>query len=390
MQTYRKWSDIDLVAKRVVIREDFNVPIEKGVVTSDARIRAALPSLQALLDAKAHVIVLSHLGRPQEGRPEEQYSLAPVGHALEQLLQVPVTLISNWLAGFDTMPGRIFLCENVRFEVGEEENSADLSKKMASLCDVFIMDAFAVAHRKQASTYGIAVAAPVSCAGPLLCQELEALTRSFAQPKRPLVGVIGGSKISTKISVLRSLMHKADCLIIGGGMANPFLAAKGIEIGKSLCKSEDILLAKELMQVAQETGCALALPSDGVVSTAFSATVPARTCDIEDIQANEALYDIGPLTAKCYADLLMKAGTIIWNGPVGVFELAPFAQGTKAVAEAIASSPAYAVAGGGDTLAALDQFHVADKMGYVSTGGGAFLEWLEGKSLPGVDALLKD
>lgn len=382
-----KMTDLDLANKRVLIREDFNVPIENGHVTSDVRIKAALPTIQAALKQNAAVILLSHLGRPKEGQFAVEFSLAPVAESLSKLLHHPVRFEKNWLAGVNIKPGEVVLCENVRFNVGEEKNDAALAKKMAELCDVFVMDAFGTAHRAQASTYGVAQFAPVVCAGPLLVAELDALNKALANPARPLLAIVGGSKVSTKLTVLKSLLEKVDQLIIGGGIANTFLAAAGYPVGKSLYEPDLITTATELMQQAKTRGAEIPLPEDVVVAKEFSKEAQAVIKNIDQVQSDEMILDIGPKTAKKYAQIIQQAKTILWNGPVGVFEFDQFGQGTKIVAEAIANSPAFSLAGGGDTLAAIDKYHITDKISYVSTGGGAFLEFVEGKELPAVKIL---
>ncbi len=374
--------ELDLSDKRVMIRFDFNVPVMDGQVTSDTRMRAALPTIRHALDAGAGVIVLSHLGRPTEGEYEEQFSLGPVARHLSLMLGSEVRLIDNWLDGVDVEPGQVVMCENVRFNVGEKNNDPQLSKRMAALCDVFVMDAFGTAHRAQASTYGVAEYAPIACAGPLLVEELEALGKAFENPARPMVAIVGGSKVSTKLTVLESLADKVDQLIVGGGIANTFLAAAGKPVGKSLYEKDMLDQAKVLQQQT-----AIPLPSDVVVATEFSADAEAVVRSAEDTGVDEMILDIGPDTAESYAQLLQDAGTIVWNGPVGVFEIDQFGAGTKKVAEAVAASSAFSIAGGGDTLAALEKYNLSDRMSYISTGGGAFLELLEGKKLPAVAVL---
>ncbi|RMF96298.1 MAG: phosphoglycerate kinase [Gammaproteobacteria bacterium] len=379
-------TELDLAGKRVLIREDFNVPVENGEVRSDARIRAALPTIRLALDAGAAVILLSHLGRPKEGEPDPQFSLAPVARRLAELLQRPVRFEPDWLGGVEVAPGDVVLCENVRFNPGEKADDEQLARRMAALCDVFVMDAFGSAHRAQASTHGVARFAPVACAGPLLAAELDALGRALEAPARPLVAIVGGSKVSTKLSVLERLAGKVDQLIVGGGIANTFLAAAGQPVGKSLQEPDFQPQARALLAPA-DGKAGIPLPVDVVVATEFSADAPARQCRVAEVQPDEMILDIGPETAAQYAELLAAAGTIVWNGPVGVFELEPFAEGTRRVAEAVADSPAFSIAGGGDTLAALEKFGLSERISYVSTGGGAFLEFLEGKQLPAVAVL---
>ena len=379
--------DLDLSGKRVLIREDLNVPVADGAVTSDARIRAALPSLQRLLEQGAAVMVLSHLGRPEEGRWSGDASLTPVAERLGTLLGRPVRLERDWLSGVDVPAGELVLCENVRFERGEKANDPELAKRMARLCDVFVMDAFGTAHRAQASTEGVIRAAPVACAGPLLVQELEALRRSLLEPERPLLAIVGGSKVSTKLGVLDSLLERVDELVVGGGIANTFIAASGYEVGKSLYEEDLLPEAQRLIRKAHERGGAVPIPADVVVAREFNADARPTVRKVDAVAADEMILDIGPLTAVRYSEIIAGAGTIVWNGPVGVFEFPGFAAGTRSVAEAVARSSAFSLAGGGDTLAAIDLFGVADDIGYISTGGGAFLEFVEGKTLPAVAAL---
>ena len=374
--------DMDLAGKRVMIRFDFNVPLEDGKVTSDIRIRAALPTIQHALDAGAAVILLSHLGRPTEGEFEEQFSLGPVARHISVLLGQEVRLAENWLDGVEIEPGQAVLCENVRFNEGEKKNDHGLAKQMAALCDLFVMDAFGTAHRAQASTYGVAQFAPAACAGPLLIEELEALGKALEDPARPMVAIVGGSKVSTKLTVLEALSDKVDQLIVGGGIANTFIAAAGYPIGKSLCEHDMLDQATALLQKTD-----VPLPSDVVVAEEFSADAAATVRGIADTGEAEMILDIGPETAEAYAQMLQTAGTIVWNGPVGVFEIDQFGAGTQRVAQAVADSPAFSIAGGGDTLAALEKYNLSDKMSYISTGGGAFLELLEGKKLPAIEIL---
>jgi phosphoglycerate kinase len=382
-----KMTDLDLAGKRVLIREDLNVPVKDGKVTSDARIRASLPTIQQALKAGARVMLMSHLGRPQEGEPEEQYSLAPVAARLSEMLGQPVPLVKNWLDGVTVEPGQAVMCENVRFNKGEKKDNEALARKMAALCDVYVMDAFATAHRAEASTHGVGQYAPVACAGPLLAAELEALGKALANPARPLVAIVGGSKVSTKLTVLDSLSQKVDMLIVGGGIANTFVAAAGHNIGKSLYEKDLVEEAKRLTAAAKARGGEIPVPTDVVCGKEFSETAVATLKPIDQVADDDMIFDIGPETAKYLADFLKTAGTIVWNGPVGVFEFDQFSAGTRAIAEAIAASPAFSLAGGGDTIAALDKFSLFDQISYVSTAGGAFLEFLEGKTLPAVAML---
>jgi phosphoglycerate kinase len=379
-------ADVALKGKRVLIREDLNVPVKDGKVTSTARIDAALPTLEAALDAGARVLVMSHLGRPKEGKPDPAASLKPVADKLAELLGRKVPLAASWLDGVNVAPGELVLCENVRFNVGEEADDDALSKRIAALCDVFVMDAFGTAHRAQASTNGVARFAPVACAGPLLVAELEALGKALESPKRPLAAIIGGSKVSTKIEVLQALSTKVDKLILGGGIANTILAAGGVNVGKSLYEKDMLDFSAKLLR--GEFGKAkIPLPTDVVVAKSLDADVKGRVTSVREVADDEMILDIGPATAALYAERLQSAGTIVWNGPLGVFENPEFAAGTRRVAEAIAESEAFSIAGGGDTLAAIEQFGVGDRISYISTGGGAFLEFLEGKTLPAVATL---
>ncbi|WP_370307146.1 phosphoglycerate kinase [Sinimarinibacterium flocculans] len=385
--TILRMSDLDLAGKRVLIRQDLNVPIANGRITSDARLRASLPTLRQALERGASVLVVSHLGRPKAGRFEPDASLTPVAAWLSNALERTVPLISNWIDGVDLAPGQIALGENTRFLVGEKQDDEALARKMAALCDVYVMDAFGTAHRAEVSTHGVGRFAPVSCAGPLLAAELDALGKALAQPKHPLAVIVGGSKVSTKLDLLNNLADKADQLIIGGGIANTFLAAAGFTIGKSLCEMEMLDTAKAIRSKIQARGGDIPLPEDVVVATEISAEARAEVRTVDDIQDDEMILDIGPKTRAKLAAQLAAAGTIVWNGPVGVFEYDAFAGGTRALAKAIAESPAFSLAGGGDTLAAIDKFGVAGEIGYISTGGGAFLEFLEGKKLPAVAML---
>ena len=382
-----RMTDLDLRGKRVLIREDLNVPVEDGVITSDARIRAAVPSLRAAADAGARVIVMSHLGRPTEGEHSAENSLAPVAVRLGELLGRPVRFEREWLGGVECAPGEVVLCENVRFNKGEKKDDETLSRRMAALCDVFVMDAFGTAHRAEASTHGVARFAPVACAGPLLVAELDALSRALAHPKRPLVAIVAGSKVSTKLTVLESLLAKVDKLIVGGGIANTFLAATGAPVGKSLHEPDMLDTARALLAQATARGAEIPLPTDVVVAEEFSPAAVPVVRAAGDVRPHELILDIGPATAQRFAALLADAGTILWNGPVGVFEFDAFGRGTETLAKAIAASPAFSLAGGGDTLAAIEKYGVESGISYISTGGGAFLEFVEGKTLPAVAAL---
>ncbi|MCH8536656.1 MAG: phosphoglycerate kinase [Alkalimonas sp.] len=385
--TVLKMAELDLAGKRVLIREDLNVPVKNGQVTSDARIKAALPSIELALEKGAAVMVMSHLGRPEEGVYSEEASLQPVVAYLQQALSAPVRLEKEYLNGVDAKPGEVVVFENVRFNAGEKKNDDALAKKLAALCDVFVMDAFGTAHRAQASTHGVAKFAPVACAGPLLSGELEALSKALKAPKRPLVAIVGGSKVSTKLTVLESLSGVVDQLIVGGGIANTFIAANGHGVGKSLCETDLIPEAKRLIAAATERGASIPVPSDVVVGKEFSDSTPASLKPVNDVADDDMIFDIGPVSIAALVKVLKGAGTIVWNGPVGVFEFAQFSAGTEAIAQAIAESSAFSIAGGGDTLAAIDQYKVADQISYISTGGGAFLEFLEGKTLPAVAIL---
>jgi phosphoglycerate kinase len=382
-----RMTDLDLRGKRVLIREDLNVPVEDGVITSDARIRAAVPSLRAAADAGARVIVMSHLGRPTEGEHSAENSLAPVAVRLGELLGRPVRFEREWLGGVECAPGEVVLCENVRFNKGEKKDDETLSRRMAALCDVFVMDAFGTAHRAEASTHGVARFAPVACAGPLLVAELDALSRALAHPKRPLVAIVAGSKVSTKLTVLESLLAQVDKLIVGGGIANTFLAATGAPVGKSLHEPDMLDTARALLAQATARGAEIPLPTDVVVAEEFSPAAVPVVRAAGDVRPHELILDIGPATAQRFAALLADAGTILWNGPVGVFEFDAFGRGTETLAKAIAASPAFSLAGGGDTLAAIEKYGVESGISYISTGGGAFLEFVEGKTLPAVAAL---
>ena len=380
-----RMSDLELSGKRVLIREDLNVPVDDGKVTSDARIRASLPTIRAAQQAGAAVMLMSHLGRPTEGQPDEAFSLRPVARRLSELLGRDVPLISDWIDGVDVSPGDVVLLENVRFLDGEKACDEALARKMASLCDVFVMDAFGTAHRAQASTYGVAEHAPVACAGPLLAAELEALGKALENPARPLVAIVGGSKVSTKLDVLDALAGIVDCLIVGGGIANTFIAAAGHGVGRSLYEADMLDTARRLA-AGGEGRAEIPVPTDVVVAAEF-ANVEGATRAVDAVSGDELILDIGPETAARFSEIIAGAGTVIWNGPVGVFEFDNFGAGTEALADAIAASDAFSVAGGGDTLAAIDKYGVADRISYISTGGGAFLEFVEGKKLPAVEVL---
>ncbi|MCY4285391.1 MAG: phosphoglycerate kinase [Thiotrichales bacterium] len=380
-------TDLDLADRRVLIREDLNVPLRDGEVASDARLRAALPTLRRAADAGARVMVMSHLGRPKEGVPDPAFSLAPVARRLGELLEREVRLAGDWLEGLDVAPGEIVLCENVRFLEGEKADDERLARRMASRCDVYVMDAFGTAHRAQASTHGVARFAPVAVAGPLLCAELDALGRVLAKPVRPVVAVVGGSKVSTKLGVLEALSARVDRLIVGGGIANTFIAAAGHEVGASLHEPGLVEQAGRIREAMRARGGDVPIPSDVVVADAPADDATATVRAVDEVRAGEMILDIGPETARAYREVIGSAGTVVWNGPVGVFECEPFAAGTRALARAIARSPAFSIAGGGDTLAAIDAFGVTGQVSYVSTGGGAFLEFLEGKTLPAIAAL---
>ncbi|MGI2184554.1 phosphoglycerate kinase [Shewanella oncorhynchi] len=382
-------SDLDLQGKRVLIREDLNVPVSNGVVTSDARLRASLPTIELALEKGAAVMVMSHLGRPTEGEYNAEYSLQPVVDYLAKALSSPVRLATDYLDGVDVAVGEVVVFENVRFNVGEGKNNEALSKKMAALCDVYVMDAFGTAHRAQASTHGVGMFAPIACAGPLLAQELDALGKALDNPARPMVAIVGGSKVSTKLTVLESLSGIVDQLVVGGGIANTFIAAAGYNVGKSLYEADLIDEAKRLVANAKSRGADIPVPTDVVVAGEFSPTAVATLKSVSEVADGEMIFDIGPDSAEALAKIIESAGTIVWNGPVGVFEFDQFGEGTKRIAQAIADSKAFSIAGGGDTLAAVDKYGIADKVSYISTGGGAFLEFLEGKELPAVAMLEK-
>jgi phosphoglycerate kinase len=374
--------DLDLKGKRVLIREDLNVPVKEGAVSSDARIRAALPTIEAARDAGARVILMSHLGRPTEGEFDAQFSMAPVASHLEALLGAGVTLVADWRQGLELQEGEVALLENVRFNPGEKKDDEELARAYADLCDIFVMDAFGTAHRAQASTHGVARYAPVACAGPLLAGELNALEQALSDPARPMVAIVGGSKVSTKLTVLETLSDKVDQLVVGGGIANTFLAAAGKPVGKSLCEHDLIPAAQSLMEKTS-----IPLPADVVTGREFSEAAEAELKAAEEVGEDDMIFDIGPRAAAEIAAILSQAGTILWNGPVGVFEFDQFGAGTEALSRAIADSSAFSLAGGGDTLAAIDKYGIADKVSYISTGGGAFLEYVEGKTLPAVAML---
>lgn len=381
-----RMADQALGGKRLLIRLDLNVPVENGVVMSDTRIRASLPTIRLALENGAAVILLSHLGRPVEGQFDEKYSLAPVANHLAGLLGQDVRLVSDWLTGVDVKPREVVVCENVRFNIGEKKNDDSLARAMASLCDIFVMDAFGTAHRAQASTHGVARFAPVACAGPLLIGELDALGRAMREPARPVVAIVGGSKVSTKLTVLTALVERVDKLIVGGGIANTFIAAAGHRVGRSLVESDLVDEARHLMSDAGERA-EIPLPVDVVVATDMSAAATPQVRRIDEVRSEEMILDIGPDTSDLYAAMLESAGTIVWNGPVGVFEIDQFGAGTAAVAQAVADSPAFSIAGGGDTLAALEKYGVSEQISYISTGGGAFLEFLQGSTLPAIAVL---
>ncbi|EQD44134.1 Phosphoglycerate kinase [mine drainage metagenome] len=385
--TFLRMTDLDLRGKRVLIREDLNVPLKDGRITSTQRLQAALPTLRAARDAGARVLVLSHLGRPREGVFEASESLAPVADWLGHALGQPVRLQRDYLDGVAVAPGEIVLLENCRMNPGEGKDDAALAAKYAALCDIFVMDAFGTAHRAQASTHGVILAAKIACAGPLLAAELDALGRALQHPAKPLLAIVAGSKVSTKLTLLENLIGKVDQLIVGGGIANTFLAAQGLPVGKSLCEPDLIEAARRVLASAQARGADVPLPVDVVVAPRFAADAPATVKPVARVGAEDMILDIGPETAAHYAALIARAGTVLWNGPVGVFEFDAFGHGTRTLAQAIATAPAFSIAGGGDTLAAVDKYAIGDRVGYISTGGGAFLEFLEGKELPAVSAL---
>lgn len=392
--SYKRLTDLvdkgALQGKRVFIRSDLNVPRDAGGnITEDTRIRASIPAIEMALKGGAAVMVTSHLGRPKEGVFTPEESLAPVAKRMSELLGQSVKLVRDWVNGVDVEPGQVVLLENARFNTGEKKNSDELARKMAALCDVYVNDAFGTAHRAEATTYGIARYAPVACAGPLLAAELDALSKAMVNPYRPMMAIVGGSKVSGKLEVLRKLADKVDSLIVGGGIANTFLLAAGYPVGRSLVEEDLVEEARSIMAMMKYRKASVPLPVDVVCAREFAASAPAMVKNVTDVGADDMILDIGPETAKNYAALISKAGTVVWNGPVGVFEFDQFGGGTKTVAEAIADSNAYSLAGGGDTLAAIAKYHIADKIGYISTGGGAFLEFLEGKILPVVDILMQ-
>lgn len=380
-------SEQDLAGKRVLIRQDLNVPIKDGVVTSDKRILASIPTIKLALEKGAAVMVMSHLGRPTEGQPESQFSLQPVANYLSQALGQDVALKTEWLGGVEVNPGQVVLLENVRFNPGEKANDDALAEKMANLCDVFVMDAFGTAHRAQASTHGVAKHAQVACAGPLLAGELKALAKGLDNPERPMLAIVGGSKVSTKLTVLDTLSGQVDQLIVGGGIANTFIAAAGHNVGTSLYEADLVPEAKRLMEKAKNAGGEIPVPTDVVVATAFSEDAEAVIKAVDQVKDDEMILDIGPETAKRFADIAKAAGTVVWNGPVGVFEFDQFGHGTETLAKGIAEGSGFSIAGGGDTLAAVDKYGIEPQISYISTGGGAFLEFLEGKKLPAVAVL---
>jgi phosphoglycerate kinase len=382
-----KIADLDLSGKTVLIREDYNVPVKDGKVTSDARIRATLPTLKEVLEAGAKIILVSHLGRPVAGQYDEKYSLAPVAKSLSDFLGIDVPLIKDWINGIDMTNHQVVLCENARFETGETKNDDELARKMARLCQVYINDAFATAHRAQASTHGVAKYAAVSAAGPLLINELKSLSKALREPEKPVIAIVGGSKVSSKLTILETLSEKVDQLIVGGGIANTFLKAAGYEVGKSLYEADLVEVASKLMKQATENGCQIPLPIDVVCGKEFDEKTKAETKSINDVAIDDMIMDVGTETSKQLNDIIAKAKTIVWNGPLGVFEFDQFSQGTESLANAIAKSDAYSIAGGGDTIAAISKFNVENGISYISTGGGAFLEFLEGKKLPAIEIL---
>ena len=380
-------ADLDLTNQRVLIREDLNVPVKEGRVTSAKRIQAALPTIQLALDKGAKVILLSHRGRPTEGKFDQEQSLQPIADYLRGQCNLKVRLEKDWLSGVELNVGEIVLCENVRFQVGEKNNDDQLAKQMASLCDVYVMDAFGTAHRAQASTHGVAKFAPIACAGPLLKKELDSLQKALTEPARPMVAIVGGSKVSTKLMVLETLLDKVDQLIVGGGIVNTFLAAIGKPVGKSLYEADLVDTAKSLLDQAASKNTEIPVPTDVVCAKEFSETAAATIKSVDDVADDDLILDIGPESSQQIAAYMQDAGTIVWNGPIGVFEFEAFANGTEVMAKAIANSQAFSIAGGGDTLAAVDKFGLEEKISYISTGGGAFLEYLEGKKLPAVEIL---
>lgn len=379
--------DLDLQNKRVLIREDFNVPLDKGIIASDARIKAALPTIQYALKKGAAVILLSHLDRPAEGRVTSELSLAPIATRLQELLGQPVRFVANWLEGFEISPGEVVLCENVRFQTGEKKNDPILAKKIAKLADIFVMDAFATAHRIEASTVGVAQFSPQVCAGLLLTSELKALSLALENPARPLLAIVGGAKVSSKLMLLSSLLKKVNFLILGGGIANTFLVAQGYSVGRSLYEADLVKEAKKLLDLSKHLQVEIVLPTDVMVATQICATGKATVKKLTEIKSAEMILDVGPESIKRYSQYVHRAATILWNGPLGVFELAPFEQGTRTLSHFIANSLAFSIAGGGDTLAAIEKYGITDKISYISTGGGAFLEFIQGKTLPALAVL---
>jgi phosphoglycerate kinase len=385
--SFKRLTELDLAGKRVLIREDLNVPVKNGEVTSDTRIRASLATIRHCLDAGARVIVMSHLGRPTEGEYAEEFSMKPVADRLSKLLGHPVKLVKDWLDGVEAAAGEVVLCENVRFNKGEKKDNEDLAKKMAALCDIYVMDAFGTSHRAEASTHGVGQQAPMACAGLLLAAELDALGKALKSPERPLLAIVGGSKVSGKLEVLESLSNLCDQLIVGGGIANTFIAAAGYPVGKSLYEADLIPEAKRLMEKAKVRGGEIPVPTDVVTAKEFSESATATIKPVSEVAEDDLILDIGPDTAARYAEIIKAAGTIVWNGPVGVFEIEQFSHGTQTVAKAVAESQGFSIAGGGDTLAAIEKYSIEEKVSYTSTGGGAFLEFLEGKKLPAVAML---
>ena len=384
-----RMADLDLAGKRVLIREDLNVPVKDGQVTSDQRITAALPTIKSALKNGAALMLMSHLGRPKEGVWTEEDSLAPVAKRLSELLGFDVPLIKDWIDGVQVAPGKAVLLENCRMNIGEAKDDETLSKKYAALCDIFVMDAFGTAHRAQASTHGVIAQAKIACGGPLLMAELDALAKALQNPARPLIAIVAGSKVSTKLELLSNLVGKVDQLIVGGGIANTFIAAMGYDVGKSLCEHDLLDIAKKIMSDAKARGADIPIPTDVVVAPNFAADAPATIKQVNEVNSDDMILDIGPDTAARYAEMIKNAGSVIWNGPVGVFEFDAFGKGTEVLAKAIAQSNAFSIAGGGDTLAAVDKYGVEAGISYISTGGGAFLEFCEGKQLPAVTALIK-
>jgi phosphoglycerate kinase len=385
--SFKRLTELDLAGKRVLIREDLNVPVKNGEVTSDTRIRASLATIRHSLDAGAKVIVMSHLGRPIEGEYAEEFSMKPVADRLSKLLGHPVKLVKEWLDGLEVAAGEVVLCENVRFNKGEKKDNEDLAKKMAALCDIYVMDAFGTAHRAEASTHGVGQQAPQACAGLLLAAELDALGKALKSPDRPLLAIVGGSKVSGKLEVLESLSNLCDQLIVGGGIANTFIAAAGFPVGKSLYEADLIPEARRLMEQAKARGGEIPVPTDVVTAKEFSESATATIKPVSEVTEDDLILDIGPETAARYSEIIKAAGTIVWNGPVGVFEIEQFSHGTQTVAKAVAESKGFSIAGGGDTLAAIEKYGIEEKVSYTSTGGGAFLEFLEGKKLPAVAML---